>query len=115
MFKKAFHIDNGETEMYEVDANAAVRNHPGEWSFKPWPEGARAKKTDAKPAKAVEPAPEKAFEAKHKGGGSYSVFNAAGEEVLDKLSKEDAELFNSSGEDAQEVYLKAEQASRASS
>jgi hypothetical protein len=34
--KTAYHIGNGPTQMYAVDADSAVRNHPKEWSFVPW-------------------------------------------------------------------------------
>lgn len=33
---KAYHIDDGETDMYTVDANSAVALHPDEWSRTPW-------------------------------------------------------------------------------
>lgn len=36
MRKKAYHVADGEKEMYTVDANNAVALHPDEWSFKPW-------------------------------------------------------------------------------
>jgi hypothetical protein len=31
----AYHVDQGAVTMYAVDANAAVQNHPDEWSFMP--------------------------------------------------------------------------------
>ena len=34
------------------------------------------------------------YEAKHRGGGSYSVLDGDGKEVLEKLTKEQAEAFN---------------------
>lgn len=108
--KKKIYSKNGEVaEMDAIDARHAVQAHSDEWAMSPWP---KPEKT-SKPADP--PKSEKAYEAKHRGGGSYSVFDAAGTEVLDKLTKEDAELFNSSGEDAQEAYLAAEKAKRASS
>lgn len=120
MFKKAFHIDNGETEMYEVDANTAIRQHPLEWSSKPWTEEAadKARSELAKRARANEvkvkpadPPAAKKYEAKHRGGGSYSIMGADGE-VLDKLTKDDAELFNAGSEAEQEEFIKSELAKR---
>jgi membrane protein involved in colicin uptake len=29
-------------EMFEIDANGAVAQHPNEWSFKPWPKSEKA-------------------------------------------------------------------------
>jgi len=108
--KMKIYRNNGESaEMDAIDARHAVQAHPNEWATSPWPKSEKASKP------ADPPKSEKAFEAKHRGGGSYSVLDAAGTEVLDKLTKEDAELFNSSGEDAQEAYLAAEKAKRASS
>lgn len=40
------------------------------------------------------PALEAGYLAKHRGAGSYSVLDANGNEVLEKMSKEDAEAFN---------------------
>ena len=34
--KTVYHIDSGASQMYPVDANAAVSTHPDEWSFEPW-------------------------------------------------------------------------------
>lgn len=34
--KTVYHIKDGESSLYIVDAHAAVRNHPKEWSFTPW-------------------------------------------------------------------------------
>ena len=107
MFKKAYHIEHGEKEMYEVDANAAIREFPDEWSDKPWP----AKKSEPK---TPEP-PAKKYVAKHRGQGSYSVMDADGAEVLEKLTKEDAELFNAGTVEEQEAFIEAEKAKRASS
>jgi hypothetical protein len=35
--RTAYHIGGAAVTMYAVDANAAVQNHPEEWSFTPWP------------------------------------------------------------------------------
>jgi hypothetical protein len=48
---KAYHVKDGETSMFPIDAAAAIANHPKEWSDKPWP--ASAKKARAKDAEAV--------------------------------------------------------------
>ena len=47
------------------------------------------------------------LEAKHRGGGSYSVLDADGKEVLEKLSKADAEAFNAMTAEDQADYVKA--------
>lgn len=47
------------------------------------------------------------LEAKHRGGGSYSVMDADGKEVLEKLSKADAEAFNAMSVEEQAEYVKA--------
>lgn len=60
------------------------------------------------PTAAPEPATE--LVAKHRGGGSYSVMRGD-EEVVDKLTKEQAEAFNSldaAGKDAAVEYALAE-------
>lgn len=54
---------------------------------------------------ALEP---KAYVAKHRGGGSYSVLDADGNEVLEKMSKEDAEAFNGMADAEKAEYVKAE-------
>ena len=33
----AYHVQTGAVEMPTIDANAAVKNHPSEWSLTPWP------------------------------------------------------------------------------
>lgn len=105
---KIYRKDGEVAEMDAIDARHTVQNHAGDWATSPWPKAEKAKPADP-------PAPTKAFEAKHRGGGSYSVLDASGAEVLDKLTKEDAELFNSSAEEAQEAYIAAEKAKRAGS
>jgi hypothetical protein len=37
MMKTIYHIKEGESHLYQVDATAAVNNHPEEWSNEPWP------------------------------------------------------------------------------
>lgn len=87
---------NEMQQARKKQADAAVR------SGKPHPIVAGAKSSGKK------------FEAKHRGQGSYSIFDAAGNKVLDKLTQDDAELFNSSAEESQEEYIRAEKAKRAS-
>ncbi|WP_309086399.1 hypothetical protein [Chelativorans sp.] len=45
------------------------------------------------------------FEAKHRGGGSYSIVDASGAEVVEKLSKEDAEAFNAMSDADKAAYV----------
>lgn len=45
------------------------------------------------------------FEAKHRGAGSYSIMNAAGEEVGERLTKADAEAFNALSDEDKIAYL----------
>jgi hypothetical protein len=47
MLKTVYHIDAGETELYEIDARAAVQNFPKEWSDKPWSEKKATKAAEA--------------------------------------------------------------------
>lgn len=54
---------------------------------------------------APEPAPVPSYEAKHRGGGSYSVLDAEGKEVLEKLTKEDAEAFNALSAEERAAYV----------
>lgn len=49
-----------------------------------------------------------ALVAKHRGGGSYSVIDANGNELADKMSKEDAEAFNAMTDAEKADYVKAE-------
>jgi hypothetical protein len=60
MMKRAYHIDRGATDnMYAVDAEAAVANHPDEWAWVPFSTSARdnyRSKVQADHKKAVEEA-----------------------------------------------------------
>lgn len=58
------------------------------------------------------PAVPSAYEAKHRGGGSYSILDADGKEVVDKLSKADAESFNAMSEDDKAAFVTASTASQ---
>jgi chaperone required for assembly of F1-ATPase len=61
MQTKVYHIKHGEADMYQVDAAAAVRNFPEEWSTNPWPSKEEAKAdADAAAAKAKAEADAKA-------------------------------------------------------
>lgn len=55
--------------------------------------------------KAPERPPVPAYEAKHRGAGSYSVLDAEGKEVLEKLTKEDAEAFNALSAEERAAYV----------
>ena len=106
--KTKIYRKNGETaEMDAVDARRTVQTHPDDWALTAWPKAEKAKPAELPSAKP--------FEAKHRGGGSYSIMDAAGAEVLDKLTKEDAELFNAGTLDEQNAFIDAEKAKRASS
>lgn len=43
----AYHVNDGQTLMYDIDARSAVGQHPKEWSLEPWPSKG---KTAEKPA-----------------------------------------------------------------
>lgn len=61
--------------------------------------------TEAAGRKTVKEEPEAPkFEARHKGGGSYSVFRGDAE-VMDKLSKADADAFNAFSDAEKADYL----------
>jgi hypothetical protein len=38
MYMNAYHKDQGEVRMFEVDARNAIARFPGEWSDRPWPD-----------------------------------------------------------------------------
>jgi membrane protein involved in colicin uptake len=38
MLSKIYHKVHGESEMYDIDARAAVQKFPNEWSTTPWSE-----------------------------------------------------------------------------
>lgn len=56
MLSKIYHKENGEAEMYEVDARAAVQRFPLEWSDKPWPDADAKAAADKAAADAKKPA-----------------------------------------------------------
>lgn len=47
------------------------------------------------------------FEAKHRGGGSYSVLDAEGNEVVEKLDKDGAEKFNALSDEDKAKFVDA--------
>lgn len=109
--KTKIYRKNGETaEMDAVDARRAVQTHPDDWALTAWPKAEKPKVEQGSGSGGSKP-----FEAKHRGAGSYSVVDSDGKEVLEKLTKEDAELFNAGTLDEQKAYIEAEQAKRASS
>lgn len=38
MFRNAYHVKNGATLMYAIDAQIAAGQFPDEWSLDPWPD-----------------------------------------------------------------------------
>lgn len=54
MYMNAYHKDQGEVRMFEVDARNAIARFPAEWSAEPWSaddsEGPATKKDTAKKA-----------------------------------------------------------------
>lgn len=50
------------------------------------------------------------LEAKHRGAGSYSVMDADGSEIVEKLTKEQAEEFNSGDDASKTAFVRAAQA-----
>lgn len=53
----------------------------------------------------VEPQAFTGLVAKHRGGGSYSIVDANGTELAEKLSKEDAETFNGLSDEDKSAYV----------
>ncbi len=49
-----------------------------------------------------------AYEAKHRGAGSYSVLDADGAEVVSKLTREDAEAFNALSDEDKAAFVASE-------
>jgi len=86
-------IESGETvELNMTEAEVAVSKGTGWFDFAS--------------AEAGEPAP--SLEAKHRGRGSYSITDAAGVEVVEGLTKEDAEVFNAMTDDAKAEFVAAQ-------
>lgn len=103
--KMTIYRKNGETAtMDSIDARRTVQAHGDDWATKPWPKQAEQTKAP-EPPKAAEK-----YEAKHRGGGSYSIVDAAGNEVMEKLSKEDAEAFNGMTAEEKAAYVQADSA-----
>lgn len=110
MMQKIYHVEAGETEMYEIDAREALAKFPDEWSEKPW---TAKEKTAAKPVeKLVEPAvPGEAkapYMAKEKTAGWWAIFNADDKQVGGNMRKPDAEAFNAMPDEDKAVYVTAE-------
>ena len=49
------------------------------------------------------------FEAKHRGGGSYSILDADGKEVVEKMTKDEALAFNALPPAGREAFVAARQ------
>ena len=101
MLKKIYHIDAGETEMYEIDARDALAKFPKEWSEKPWPE--KEETTDE-----PEDEPKAPFAAKEKTAGWWGIFDADGNQVGKNMRADDAKAFNDLSEDDKAEYVKSE-------
>lgn len=108
MLKKIYHITDGEKEMYEIDARAAVKGFPKEWADEPWP----TSKASAKPSTAENSSDELTapFEGKDKGAGWWAIFDANGKQVGGNIRKPEAESFNAMSEEDKAEYVKAETA-----
>jgi hypothetical protein len=93
-------IYNAKGEEVAVGTELTLKREPKEWAgrYETISGGGSGKVAVTNPAKP-------AYEAKHRGGGSYSVLDADGKEVVDKLSKEDAEAFNSLDEAEKAEYV----------
>jgi len=96
-----YRVTGEKAKMDAIDARQTMQAHPNDW----FPTAAAAK--EAAPKK-EETAPAPALEAKHRGKGSYSILDASGSEVMEGLSKEDAEAFNALTADEKAEYVKTE-------
>lgn len=56
-------------------------------------------------------APSHNLEARHRGGGSYSITDATGNEIVEKLSKVDAEAFNAMSDEDKTKFVEGKKAS----
>lgn len=111
-----YRVGGESAEMDAIDARRTLQSHANEWfstaadakaaTPKPAPAPAPAAVPEVAPAPA--PAEKPALEAKHRGKGSYSVLDASGAEVMEGLSKEDAEAFNAMTADEKAEYVKTE-------
>lgn len=97
-----YRVGGERAEMDAVDARRTLQTHPNEWF------GTAAAAKEAAPKKEAPAAETPALEAKHRGKGSYSVLDASGAEVMEGLSKEDAEAFNAMTADEKAEYVKTE-------
>ncbi|MBX5001886.1 hypothetical protein HJB72_28600 [Rhizobium lentis] len=107
MLKKIYHIDAGETEMYEIDARNAVAKFPKEWSEKPWPE---KDETVDEPKETIAAGGEQkaAFTAKEKTAGWWAIFDAEDKQVGGNMRKPDADAFNAMSDEDKAAYVTAE-------
>jgi len=116
------HKDGSKAKMDSVDARRALQEHPEEWSTSPFAKDKPTNNTPPAPpitndglkvghipseVPALEP---KVYTAKHRGGGSYSIVDADGNEVMEKLSKDDAEAFNGMTAEEKAAYVQADSA-----
>ncbi|TBY41591.1 hypothetical protein [Rhizobium leguminosarum] len=93
MLKKIYHIEAGETELYEIDARQAVAKFPKEWSETPWP---------------AAPEPKAPFLAKEKTAGWWAIFDADDKQVGGNMRKPDAEAFNAMSDEDKAELVKSE-------
>jgi hypothetical protein len=105
MLKKIYHINAGETEMYEIDARQAVTKFPEEWADEPWPEGDKKKTKDASAADIDFVAP---YEGKDKGAGWWAIFDANSKQIGGNIRKPEAETFNGMSDEEKQEWVEVE-------
>jgi hypothetical protein len=88
-----------------VGTELTVKDEPKGWAGRYRVVGKTEGKT-AVTAPTKEPA-KTGYEAKHRGGGSYSVVDKDGNEVIEKLTKEQADTFNGASEDDKAKFVEA--------
>ena len=94
----------GSTGQVPVGSEFDVSAEPTRWTGRYEAVSTKGKTAVTNPAKGATQQP--AYEAKHRGGGSYSVM-AGDEEVVEKLDKAEAEQFNAMGDAEKAEYVKA--------
>lgn len=99
-------IYNAKGEEVAVGTEVTLKKEPIGW------EGRYEVISGGSDGKTAVSNPATAFEAKHRGGGSYSVMDAEGKEVLSGLTKDDAGAFNAMSEEDKAAFVASENAKK---
>jgi hypothetical protein len=96
---------NAKGDPIEVGTELDVKNEPKGWEGRyeaiSSGKGSSGRTVVTNPAK---------YEAKHKGGGTYAIFDGDGKEAGKALSRDDAEAFNKMSDEDKAEFVKSEAA-----